>query len=290
MVVVGAVGADATSVFKKNSCGQYEQVSKLVASDEAANGFGSAVVVADGMVVVGATWADGLKTSSGAIYVFEKNSCQLYEQTSKLEASDGATSDRFGNVVAAAHGMLVVGAWGKGSYSGSAYVFEKNSTGQYEQVSKLVASDGAGNDRFGRAVAVVADGMVVVGAYLSNGIGSDSGSVYVFKKNNSTGKYEQVSKLVASDGAANDQFGNAVAAADGIVVVAAHWDDDKGTNSGSVYVFEKNSTEHYVEMSKLVANDGDVNDYFGRAVAVTNDGMVVVGSHYGNCNRLCQDP
>ena len=45
-------------------------------------------------------------------------------------------------------------------------------------------------------------------------------------------------KLVASDGAAKDRFGGAVAASDGVVVVGAYWDDDKGSDSGSVYVFE----------------------------------------------------
>ena len=54
---------------------------------------------------------------------------------------------------------------------------------------------------------------------------------YVFEKN-SAGQYEQASKLVASDGAAGDWFGYAVAASDGMVVVAATGDDDKGSRSG----------------------------------------------------------
>ena len=45
-------------------------------------------------------------------------------------------------------------------------------------------------------------------------------------------------KLVASDGAAGDQFGHAVAASDGTMVVGATGDDDKGSSSGSVYVFK----------------------------------------------------
>jgi sucrose-6-phosphate hydrolase SacC (GH32 family) len=105
----------------------------------------------------------------------------------------------------------------QGIDSGSVYVFEKNSTGWYEQVSKLVASDGAAIDRFGRAVAAT-DGMMVVGAHADDDNGAiNSGSVYVFDKN-STGQYQQVGKLVASDGAADDNFGWAVAATDGIVL------------------------------------------------------------------------
>ena len=49
----------------------------------------------------------------------------------------------------------------------------------------------------------------------------------------------QVAQLLADNGAANDQFGRSVAISDGIAVVGANQDDDKGSDSGSVYLFEK---------------------------------------------------
>jgi methionine-rich copper-binding protein CopC len=287
MVVVGAYldddkgdGSGSAYVFEKNSTGQYEQVIKLVASDGAADDrFGEPVAATNGMVVVVARLDDDKGYNSGSVYVFEKNSTGQFEQVSKLVASDGAASDQFGRAVAATDGMVVVGAYDddKGDNSGSVYVFEKNSAGQYEQVTKLVASDGAANDYFGDAVAAT-DGTVVVGARHDDDKGDNSGSVYVFEKNNSTGQYEQVSKLVASDGSAADDFGLAVAATDGMVVVGARYDDDKGDNSGSVYVFEKNSAGQYEQVTKLVASDGAASDYFGDAVAAT-DGTVVVGAN-----------
>jgi hypothetical protein len=283
MVVVGAYQDDdkggqsgSAYVFEKNSTGQYEQVSKLVANDGAwGDNFGLAVAVADGMVLVGASSDDDKGSASGSVYVFGKNITGHYEQVGQLVASDGAADDRFGGSVAAIANMVVVGARFD-NWFGSAYVFEKNSTGQLEQVSKLVASDGASGDNFGIAVAV-ADGMVLVGASSDDDKGSASGSVYVFEKN-STGQYEQVSKLVASDGSAFAYFGFAVAATKDTVVVGAHADDEKGSNSGSVYVFEKNSTGQYEQVSKLVASDGASNDWFGYAVAAT-DSLVIVGAY-----------
>jgi hypothetical protein len=288
MVVVGAhgdddQGIDSGSVYvsKKNSTGQYELVSKLVASDGVAGDyFGIAVAATDDVVVVGAWLDDDNGIDSGSVYVFEKNSTGQHEQVRKLVASDGVTLDYFGRAVAATDDMVVVGAYGdddRGTDSGSVYVFEKNGTGQYEQVSKLVASDGATGDQFGFAVAV-ADDMVVVGAQVDDhDKGLNSGSVYVFEKNG-TGQYEQVSKLVASDGAAGDNFGE-VAAATGMVVVGAQVDDGiNGIDSGSVYVFEKNGTGQYEQVSKLVAGDGAADDFFGNVVAVI-DGMVVVGAY-----------
>jgi hypothetical protein len=283
MLVVGASADDdkgsasgSAYVFEKNSTGQYEQVSKLVASDGAENDkFGVAVAAIGGIVVVGARFDNWF----GSAYVFEKNSTGQYMQVSKLVASDGALLDYFGAAVAVTSSMVVVGAYrdsDQGTSSGSVYVFEKNSTGQYEQMGKLVASDGATVDYFGYAVAAT-DGMVVVGAYLDDDKGSNSGSVYVFEKN-STGQYEQVSKLVATNGASNDWFGYAVAATDSLVIVGAYRDADSGSQSGSGYVFEKNSAGQFKQVNKLVASDGAGDAFFGYAVAVT-DTMVVAGAY-----------
>jgi hypothetical protein len=176
------------------------------------------------MVVVGAYLDDDKGTSSGSAYVFEKNSTGHYNQVNKLVASDGAVEDRFGSAVAAADGMVVVGAYADDdivSNSGSAYMFEKNSAGEYLQVSKLVASDGFVDDWFGITVAAT-DDMVVVGAYGDGDKGSNSGSAYVFEKS-SPGQYKQMSRLAASDGAANDRFGYAVATTDSMVVVGAYF-------------------------------------------------------------------
>jgi hypothetical protein len=252
-------------------------VAKLVVGDGAVNDyFGAAVAATNDMVVVGAYLDDVKGIVTGSAYVFEKNSTGQFEQVSQLMASDGATADYFGFSVAATDGVVVVGAYRNEGEVGSAYVFEKNNTRQYEQVSKLTAGDGAAGDRFG-AVLATSDDMVVIAAYADDDKGTDSGSVYVFERN-STGQYEQASKLLASDGAADDYFGIALATTGSIVVVGSQYSDDKGSNSGSAYVFEKNSNGQFEQVSKLVASDGAGGDYFGHAVAATDD-MMLVGAY-----------
>ena len=105
----------------------------------------------------------------------------------------------------------------------------------YEQLSKLVASDGAANDYFGSSVSISADGTTaLIGAYYDD----SKGSAYIFKYNGTS--WSQQTKLVASDGATGDLFGYSVSiSADGTTaLVGAYNDDDKGSNSGSVYVFK----------------------------------------------------
>ena len=72
----------------------------------------------------------------------------------------------------------------------------------------------------------------------------------------------QVAKLIADDGAVADYFGYSVAYSDGIAVVGAYNDDDKGSNSGSAYVFEMSDSSDatsWTQVAKLTADDGAIN-------------------------------
>ena len=98
----------------------------------------------------------------------------------------------------------------------------------------------------------------------------------------------QVAKLIADDGAVADYFGYSVAYSDGIAVVGAYNDDDKGSNSGSAYVFEMSDSSDatsWTQVEKLTADDGAWAASFGydRGVAIS-DGTLVVGA-YKDINR-----
>ena len=78
------------------------------------------------------------------------------------------------------------------------------------QFSKLVASDGAVDDRFGCSVSISGDGgSVAIGAWSDDDKGTDSGSAYIFTRQEN-GRYTQTPKLIASDGAGGDRFGYSV--------------------------------------------------------------------------------
>ena len=49
---------------------------------------------------------------------------------------------------------------------------------------------------------------------------------------------KQIAKLVAADAAADDNFGFSVSVSGSTIVVAARYDDDGGSNSGSAYVWK----------------------------------------------------
>ena len=181
----------------------------------------------------------------------------------KITASDGANDDTFGSSVAVGNGRIVVGARvddDNGSGSGSAYIFDLDGT----QLAKIIASDGAANDRFSESVAV-GNGRIVVGAQYNN---SSSGSAYIFDLDGT-----QLAKITASDGAANDRFGESVAVGNGRIVVGTLYDDDNGSASGSAYIFDLDGTQ----LAKITASDGGTGDNFSKSVAVGN-GRIVVGA------------
>ena len=109
----------------------------------------------------------------------------------------------------------------------------------WTQVAKLTASDGAADDRFGWSVSIDGD-TVAIGAYYDDDKGSGSGSAYVFTRvtaGDLTSGWTQVAKLTADDGAANDWFGFSVSIDGNTMVIGAHGDDARGSNSGSCLLY-----------------------------------------------------
>ena len=272
-------------VFTKVS-GVWKQVAKLTADDGAANDeFGISVAIDGSTIVVVAHQndADTNDNDEGAAYVFAKPASGWADmtQTAKLTAFGAAANDEFGISVAVDGNTVLVGAHQYDSGKGAAYVFTKPFTGWADsnETAKLIASDAAANDEFGISVALDGD-TAVIGAYHDdhtddgNTIGN-AGSAYVFTK--VSGVWSQKAKLIAVDGAANDEFGISVAVNGDTVVVGARQDDDNGNQSGSAYVFTKLSSgwSNSNEMAKLTASDGAANDEFGISVAVEGDTAVI---------------
>ncbi len=271
------------------------RTSELHASSGSTNDkFGYAVAVDGDTAVVGAYRDDSSGDDSGAAYVFTRNPVTgLWGGEVKLTASGGAAYDNFGISVAVdgTTNTVVVGASGEDAVatdSGSAYVFVKPAAGGWAATStptaRLTPSDGARLDYFGHSVAVSGD-TVLVGAYQDDDEVADledSGLVYVFVKPSGvewTTASTQTTKLMAAAPAADDWFGVSVALDGDRALIGMPGDDANGVDSGSVYVFTKDSqTRNWDAGKKLTASDAAPGDWFGYAVAVDGD-TVVVGAY-----------
>jgi hypothetical protein len=249
------------------------ETAKLLASDGAANDyFGRCVSIWGDTAVVGAYYDDDHGSSSGSAYIFRFNGSN-WVQEAKLLASDGAVGDYFGISVGICDNTVIVGAHrddDNGNNSGSAYIFRFNGS-SWVQEAKLLANDGSAEDLFGYSVGIWGD-TAVIGAYYDDNEDSNNGSAYIFRFNGSS--WAEEAKLLASDGSAEDLFGCSVGIWGDTAVIGAYLDDDKGSSSGSVYVFRFDDSE-WVQGAKLLASDGAAADYFGLSVGINGDKVIV---------------
>lgn len=191
----------------------------------------------------------------------------------KITASDGTSGDYFGSYSAVGNSRIVVGAPYDNvdglAASGSAYIFDLSGN-QIAKISAVIgtSTDTNDSDYFGNSVAC-GNGRIVVGSDNDDDNGTDSGSAYIFDIN---GNY--IAKIKPSDGSAYDKFGWRVAVGCGRIVVSSHNDDDKGSGSGSAYIFDLDGNQ----LVKLTASDGVAGDTFGRSVAI-DCGRIVVGAN-----------
>ena len=292
------------------------QTIQLLAPDGASfDEFGNAVALSNlaglagaqpNVAIVGAEF-DSIGTGSnaserGSANIFILNSSGVWVWEAKLTASDGKALDHFGFSVAIFGNTAVIGAPDDdGSFvdQGSAYIFQRSSTGVWTQVAKLLASDAAIYDYFGYSVAisntVVATSnfgdVVAVGApykdiTTSNVLYPEQGAAYFFKRA-TAGTWSQEARVLGtssgtSDIPSNDHFGWAVSQYGTRGLVSAPLDDINGVvNEGSVYTFTRSSSGAWGLEAKMFANAADraSGDEFGYSVSLF-DNQFIVGSPF----------
>lgn len=236
--------------------------------------FGCSVDLDNDTAIVGAYFdAAAVGMMAGSAHVFRKSS-GIWSKEATLTPDDLAQGDKFGCSVALDGDTALVGADGDDTTSlpnpgiGKAYVFLRGG-GSWSQQAKLVAPDGAENDKFGGSVALLAD-TALVGA---RGDDNNTGSAYLFER--SAGSWSAQLKLMAGVGASDDYFGCSVALDMDMALIGAY-----GTtlashlNVGRAYVFARGAGGWRLD-SWLEAGDGAAGDYFGTSVALAGDTALI---------------
>ena len=251
----------------------WTQQQKLLASDGAEGDyFGCFVSLSGDTALIGAPQDKDNGSMSGSAYVFTRTDT-TWTQQQKLLASDGTAYDYFGESVSISGDTALIGAFGTDNFKGSAYVFTRTGT-TWTQQAKLLASDGAIGDYFGYSVSLAGD-TALIGAICDDDNGDNSGSAYVFTRTGTT--WTQQQKLLASEGATNDQFGISVSLYADTALIGAYLDHDNDF-TGSAYVFTRNGTT-WTQQAELHASDGAWNDRFGWSVSLS-DNTALIGALY----------
>lgn len=190
----------AAYIFEQQDDGSWMQTSKLLSNDgQSLDLFGYSVALTTNLALIGAVNDDnGLDLGyRGSAYVFELQNNGTWSETAKLNTSAEENMGLiFGNAVALSENVALIGAYDdNGVTPGSAYGFERQPDGTWEETSTLLAADGVRGDLFGISVAL-SENFFVIGASYDDDNGNNAGLAYVFDRNVSTSS--ELSNVVPS--------------------------------------------------------------------------------------------
>jgi WD40 repeat protein len=246
--------------------------------------FARAITGGDGQIFVSTIG------SPESVYVYSLPTGELLRTIPRI----GALSSNFGSSLAYSNGRLLVAEPSFMNASGRVHLFD-TSTGQLQR--SLPNPEPKGGDLFAGGTSSVGFGgnELVVGALLddlpddNDPDGENPGRVWVFDRD--TGDTLHTLENPHADNQAppfffSDGFGRTVAAGSGLIAVGAITDSTAGpVESGTVYVFDEQSGAlRHTLFSPVPESRGE----FGRAVAVTPWGDVLVGSYGASVEGLFQ--
>ncbi|QDV06281.1 hypothetical protein Poly30_17890 [Planctomycetes bacterium Poly30] len=268
-----------------------------------------------------APWLALAGFASPALALSPAPQSQALFQDAYVKASNTDPADYFGYSIAVFGDRVVVGARDEDSAatgvngdqfsnaapnSGAVYVY-RLVAGQWTQEAYLKASNAEAGDRFGAAVALGGD-ILVVGApgeasggsspFLNNAPGA--GAVYVFRfiDGGSGGEWVQTHYLKPSNPGAQDEFGTALDLDGPRLIVGAEGEDsgdplnpldDTSIDAGAAYIFLETSSQNWIQSAYLKSPSPDSGDNFGVSVGVgatPSPGVfrAVVGARYEDSN------
>jgi hypothetical protein len=196
----------------------------------------------------------------------------------KVTEGSGGEHSHFGWDVAVSGRYALISAANEsndiGTSVGAVYAYE-NIDGEWSMIQKLTAPDASALAYFGHAVAMDSS-QVVISAVGSFANGPFSGCAYVYSREGSQWIFQQT--IIPDDGAPSARFGQSVDINGDLILVGAHQAFGKAANTGAAYLF-RNENGLWEQDAKLVAGDGQSNDFFGWSVALNNKGTALVGAY-----------
>lgn len=251
--------------------------------EAAACGFGYSVALSGdgGTALVGAPLAG---SGRGAVWVFTRTGSTWTQQGPPLTGGrEEGVGGHFGRSVAvSADGdTAAIGAPAEKAGRGAVWVFTRTGSAWTQQGPSLTGEEDGGERRFGRGVALSADGdAVLIGAPAD---ASGQGAVWVYARSGASWS-RQGEKLTGSQEEGQGRFGfNVAVAADGSTAIVGGRHD--GGGRGAVWWFTSSAGHWTPQGGKLTASGESGNGEFGRSVALSANGETALIGAPADANR-----
>lgn len=259
-IQLNGFGTGGAYVFEPNGAGVWSQTAVLdPMMSQGTDRAGAAVAVSGDEAFVGAP-------GNNKIFHFRRDAMGVWTELANFDAADTGMDDRFGCAAAIDGDYAIIGARRDddlAANNGAAYIFERDSNGDWIEVQKLLASDGELQQNFGVAVDIAGD-YAIVGADLNAFSSAENGAAYIFERDGN-GTWNQVYKATPS-GPADDGFGYDVAMGDSYALVGTEF-------GGTADVYERDPSGTWTLAQQFVPEPAIAR--FGRAVAAYSNDILI---------------
>lgn len=256
---------------------QWEQLGTDIDGTNDGDEFGRAISLnANGSIV--AIGGPNHANDAGHVQVFENLNGDWVQIGNDIIGEEEGDDSGIAISIDGSGTVVAIGASGNSSAFGHVRVYE-NVNGTWTQIGDDIDGEGIG-DRSGGAISISNDGSIVaIGARLNDGNGGFSGHVRVYENINNS--WEQIGDDIDGENT-SDFAGRGVSLnADGsILAVGSDGNDDNGSNSGHVRVFE-NVNGTWTQIGNAI-NGEATNDDSGANISLNAAGNILAIGAIGN--------
>jgi len=250
-------------IYRRGANGRWTQAARVTAAAAVAGDrFGVSMAVNGDVAVVAAPGADSGK---GTVSVLQRDRRGTWTVAGQLANTAAADAD-FGAALAVGDGWIAVAAPAADSARGAVYLYRRDGA-SWTVAGRLAAAEPVANERFGAALAIHGDRLLVGAPGRDHG----AGNAYLFRRA-ASGAWGQEARLTVTDLAANARLGSAVALHDSIALVSAPFLDQL---AGGVYVFRADTGGAWTATVTLLPFNRTRGMRFGQTLAFSGSDVLV---------------
>ena len=293
---------DTVEIYKKSSSSWKFQ--KKIESNSKYSDFGNALALTSDTLAIAARFEDTSSPhhsiNSGAVYIYVEKD-QQWKQQAYIKPPQAGHANWFGDAIDLQNNTLIIGS-PETSHHGLVYVYTRNQQ-KWQQTAIIGPNNLTTETEFGKAVALDHNTLVIGGRYEINKPLFENikpwnfGQFYVFSlKNNVWKKQLRVKIGDLKQPLIQDDFlfAHSVDIEADTIVIGSPSDfyrntkginnDNKTTNSGSAYIFNKKRNKWRTHHKQLKALDSSQWDHFGNQVKIKGGTIIIAASgQSSNC-------
>lgn len=257
----------AVYIYSRDAGGRWVESSTVTADGiSIEDGFGSAIAIEGNLLAVG---APGTAEKRGAVYLFERERAGGWAQRAKLTAGSGSAGDLLGRTLAIKGNVLLAGSPGYAESQGRVIVFRRGADGSWSEQGSLVGSAAHQKERFGAALALDHDRILIGAPGQVFGDSSIAGRAVLFRRSGEGWAKETV---LTAEGGKVRGLGAGLLLDGSDLYLSAPGSDSL---SGAVFQFRSSDGKKWNQTARISAATPEYPAFFGGALVREGQDLLI---------------